>query len=244
MPRLVACRQGSVISILDSEDTEQADLRGGRSPWFATSSHPPRSRPQREPQMRCADRRRRHHRIAGRRAPDAPGARRRHRRSRIAGPRQHRRLDLDAAVGNRPPLRAAERSSMASSGPSRAYRASLRCRRRAEIAGPASSASPATCATRIRCYLAAGDSGSRSARRASTARTRAGLPGDFLDHAMLLDVSASPAPARSCRRARPMPIRCNWRTACSDDRHRARRPAVRGRGRRIRCRRRARSVSV
>ena len=30
------------ISILDSDDTEQADLRGGRSPWFATSSHPPR----------------------------------------------------------------------------------------------------------------------------------------------------------------------------------------------------------
>ena len=26
----------------DSDDTEQADLRGGRSPWFATSSHPPR----------------------------------------------------------------------------------------------------------------------------------------------------------------------------------------------------------
>jgi NADPH-dependent 2,4-dienoyl-CoA reductase/sulfur reductase-like enzyme len=31
-----------VICILDSDDTEQADLRGGRSPWFATSSHPPR----------------------------------------------------------------------------------------------------------------------------------------------------------------------------------------------------------
>jgi len=32
----------SAISILESDDTEQADLRGGRSPWFATSAHPPR----------------------------------------------------------------------------------------------------------------------------------------------------------------------------------------------------------
>ena len=39
---MAACRQGLAISILDSDDTEQADLRGGRSPWFATSSHPPR----------------------------------------------------------------------------------------------------------------------------------------------------------------------------------------------------------
>jgi len=28
------------ISIPDSDDTEQADLRGGRSPWFATGKHP------------------------------------------------------------------------------------------------------------------------------------------------------------------------------------------------------------
>src|SRR5258705_9880909 len=28
-----------IISILDSDDTEQADLRGGRSPWFATAQH-------------------------------------------------------------------------------------------------------------------------------------------------------------------------------------------------------------
>jgi glycine/D-amino acid oxidase-like deaminating enzyme len=32
-------RRGSVISVLDSEDTEQADLRGGRSPWLAASRH-------------------------------------------------------------------------------------------------------------------------------------------------------------------------------------------------------------
>jgi glycine/D-amino acid oxidase-like deaminating enzyme len=37
-----ACCQRSAITILDSDDAEQADLRGGRSPWFATSSHPPR----------------------------------------------------------------------------------------------------------------------------------------------------------------------------------------------------------
>ena len=29
-----------VISVLDTDDTEQADLRGGRSPWFAATRHP------------------------------------------------------------------------------------------------------------------------------------------------------------------------------------------------------------
>jgi hypothetical protein len=28
-----------VISVLDTDDTEQADLRGGRSPWFAAGRH-------------------------------------------------------------------------------------------------------------------------------------------------------------------------------------------------------------
>ncbi|MFL6816219.1 MAG: FAD-dependent oxidoreductase, partial [Bradyrhizobium sp.] len=40
--RPIACRRGIVISVLDAEDTEQADLRGGRSPWVATSKHPSR----------------------------------------------------------------------------------------------------------------------------------------------------------------------------------------------------------
>ena len=31
-----------VISVLDTDDTEQADLRGGRSPWFAAGKHPVR----------------------------------------------------------------------------------------------------------------------------------------------------------------------------------------------------------
>ena len=33
---------GLVIGVLDSDDSEQADLRGGRSPWAATSRHPSR----------------------------------------------------------------------------------------------------------------------------------------------------------------------------------------------------------
>jgi glycine/D-amino acid oxidase-like deaminating enzyme len=37
-----ACCQGFAISVLDSEDSEQADLRGGRSPWFANSGQPSR----------------------------------------------------------------------------------------------------------------------------------------------------------------------------------------------------------
>jgi glycine/D-amino acid oxidase-like deaminating enzyme len=31
-----------VISVLDTDDTEHADLRGGRSPWFAAAEHPAR----------------------------------------------------------------------------------------------------------------------------------------------------------------------------------------------------------
>jgi glycine/D-amino acid oxidase-like deaminating enzyme len=40
MMRPAACCQGFVISVLDSDDTEQADLRGGRSPWFTRSDQP------------------------------------------------------------------------------------------------------------------------------------------------------------------------------------------------------------
>ena len=46
MRALQACvrppRVRFVISILDTDDTEQADLRGGRSPWFAAGKHPAR----------------------------------------------------------------------------------------------------------------------------------------------------------------------------------------------------------
>ena len=37
-----ACCQGFAISVLDSDDSEQADLRGGRSPWFANPGRPSR----------------------------------------------------------------------------------------------------------------------------------------------------------------------------------------------------------
>src|ERR1700709_694476 len=42
MTRPVARCRGFVISVLDSEDTEQSDLRGGRSPWFANGERSPR----------------------------------------------------------------------------------------------------------------------------------------------------------------------------------------------------------
>jgi phosphoglycerate dehydrogenase-like enzyme len=42
MAAAVACCQRFAISVLDSDDTEQADLRGGRSPWFAKSGRPSR----------------------------------------------------------------------------------------------------------------------------------------------------------------------------------------------------------
>jgi hypothetical protein len=42
MAAAIACCQRFTISILGSDDTEQADLRGGRSPWFAKSGRPSR----------------------------------------------------------------------------------------------------------------------------------------------------------------------------------------------------------
>jgi glycine/D-amino acid oxidase-like deaminating enzyme len=42
LQRPVACCQRFIISVLDSDDTEQADLRGGRSPWFVKSGRHPR----------------------------------------------------------------------------------------------------------------------------------------------------------------------------------------------------------
>lgn len=42
MQRTAACCQECRISVLDSQDSEQADLHGGRSPWFARSGHPSR----------------------------------------------------------------------------------------------------------------------------------------------------------------------------------------------------------
>ena len=40
-----------MIGVLDSDNTEQADLRGGCSPWLAKSRHPPR--PQLAENLKC-----------------------------------------------------------------------------------------------------------------------------------------------------------------------------------------------
>ena len=40
--RAAACFKRSAITTIEADDTEQDDLRGGRSPWFASSAHPPR----------------------------------------------------------------------------------------------------------------------------------------------------------------------------------------------------------
>ena len=45
VPRRVVFRVSTlrpVITVLDTDDTEQAALRGGRSPWFTGTGHPPR----------------------------------------------------------------------------------------------------------------------------------------------------------------------------------------------------------
>ena len=96
------------------------------------TSAPPR--PRREPQMRCADRRRRHYRIAGRRTPDATGPRRHYRRSRVAGARQHGCFHIHAAVGNRPAAARTERDLRLRARLTR-LSCQPRCRRRPEVAG-------------------------------------------------------------------------------------------------------------
>ena len=40
MRRPIPRARGVVISVLDADDTEQADLRGGRSPWFSAAKRP------------------------------------------------------------------------------------------------------------------------------------------------------------------------------------------------------------
>jgi hypothetical protein len=47
------------ISVLDSEDTEQSELRGGQSPWYAPTKQAARL-DLNDSQMRCSDRRKRH----------------------------------------------------------------------------------------------------------------------------------------------------------------------------------------
>ena len=180
---VVRC-QGFVISVLDSDDTEQADLRGGRSPWFTRSDQP--LRPAVRENLRC----------------DAlvVGAG-------ITGSLVAERLTrqgLDVIIVDREwPGRGSTAASTSMllweidrpltqlteaygfEHATRAYRASLNA-----VTGLKSLVLQLgiNCDMRDKdsLYLAAGDTGAELIAEHQL-RQRAGLPGDFLDHAKLLE---------------------------------------------------------
>ena len=184
MPRAVACSQRSAISIHDSDDTEQADLRGGRSPWFATSSHPPR-RDLRE-NLTCdalivgagitgslvAERLTRQGLDVIIVDRELPG------RGSTAASTSMLLWEIDRPLHELSEIYGFERAS-------RTYRAS-----RDAVAGLKSLIWRLGIACDLRdqnsLYLAAGE-GSAGLIEEHRWRARAGLPGEFIDHAMLLD---------------------------------------------------------
>ena len=161
-------------------------------------------RPRRKPQMRCADRRRRHHRIAGRRTADAAGARCRHRRSRVARSRQHGGFHVDVAVGNRPAVARTERSLRLRACRTRLSR-QPRCGRRPEIAGLA--ARHHLRHARQEFTVSCGGGNQRQPdRRTSLAGAGRTARRFSRPHRVARKLSASLGPVRLCRRARPMQI--------------------------------------
>lgn len=181
---MAACCQGLAISILESDDTEQADLSGGRSPWFATSPHPSR-RDVRE-NLSCdalivgagitgslvAERLTRQGLdviIVDRALPG---------RGSTAASTSMLLWEIDRPLRELSELYGFERASSA-------YRASLDA-----VAGLKSLVWRLGIACDMRdknsLYLAAEES-CNSLLEEHRCRARAGLPGDFLDHAALLD---------------------------------------------------------
>ena len=184
MPRTAACCQRSAITILDSDDTEQADLRGGRSPWFATSAHPPRL--DLGENLTCdalivgagitgslvAERLTRQGLDVIVVDRELPG------RGSTAASTSMLLWEIDRPLRELSEIYGFERAS-------RAYRAS-----RDAVAGLKSLVWRLGIACDMRdknsLYLTA-DESSASLREEHRWRARAGLPGDFLDHATLLD---------------------------------------------------------
>ena len=186
MRRPAACCQRRVISIPDSDDTEQADLRGGRSPWFATSGHP--SRLDVGESLTCdalivgagitgslvAERLTRQGLDVIVVDRELPG------RGSTAASTSMLLWEIDQPLRQLSDLYGFARAS-------RAYRASFDAvaglKSLAEQLGVASA-----CDMREKnsLFLAA-DESSTSLVEEHRWRARAGLPGDFLDHAMLLD---------------------------------------------------------
>ncbi len=174
-----------IISILDSDDTEQADLRGGRSPWFVVAQHPVRFEILED--IRCdalivgggitgslvAERLTRQGLDVVIIDRELPG------RGSTAASTSMLLWEIDRSLTQLTETYGFERAS-------RAYHASLQA-----VAGLKSLVGQLGIACEMRdknsLYLAAGDTG-KALREEHQLRRRAGLPGDFLDHAMLLDV--------------------------------------------------------
>jgi glycine/D-amino acid oxidase-like deaminating enzyme len=173
-----------VISILDSDDTEQADLRGGRSPWFATAQHPVRLEVAEN--IKCdalivgggitgsliAERLTRQGLDVVIIDRELPG------RGSTAASTSMLLWEIDRSLTELAEIYGFERAS-------RAYHASLQA-----VAGLKSLVLQLGIACEMRdkpsLYLAAGSTG-KELREEHQLRQRAGLPGDFLDHPLLLD---------------------------------------------------------
>ena len=173
-----------IISILDSDDTEQADLRGGRSPWFATAQHAVRL--EIVENIKCdalivgggitgsliAERLTRQGLDVVIIDRELPG------RGSTAASTSMLLWEIDRSLTELTEIYGFERAS-------RAYHASLQA-----VAGLKSLVAQLGIACEMRdkpsLYLAAGSTG-KELREEHQLRQRAGLPGDFLDHPLLLD---------------------------------------------------------
>ena len=174
----------SAISVLDSDDTDQADLRGGRSPWFTRSEQP--LRPHVRENLKCDAL------VVGAGITGSLVAERLTRQGLnvIIVDREWPGRGSTAASTSmllweidRPLTQLAEAYGFEHAA--RAYRASLNA-----VTGLKSLVLQLGVACDMRdkdsLYLAAGDTGAELVAEHQL-RRRAGLPGDFLDHARLLE---------------------------------------------------------
>jgi glycine/D-amino acid oxidase-like deaminating enzyme len=184
MAAAVACCQRFAISVLDSDDTEQADLRGGRSPWFTKSGRP--SRLEVGENLKCAAL------IVGAGITGSLVAERLTRQGldvvivdrefpghgSTAASTSMLLWEIDQPLRQLSEVYGFERAA-------RAYRASFDA-----VAGLKSLVGQLGIACDMRAKnslcLAAGDT-TRELLEEHRLRERAALPGDFLDHGMLLD---------------------------------------------------------
>ncbi|MBR0693893.1 FAD-binding oxidoreductase [Bradyrhizobium lablabi] len=173
-----------MIRTLDSDDIEQADLRGGSSPWFAAAKHPPR--PTLTENLACDAL------IVGAGITGSLVAERLTRQGLdvVIVDREHPSRGSTAASTSmllweidRPLVELTEFYGFERAA--RAYRASLDA-----VKGLTSLARdlklPGNIRNKTSLYLAAGDTASDLLEE-HRLRRRAGLPGDFLDHARLLE---------------------------------------------------------